>query len=79
MDNTECSHPKVVTFDCRVPYSDCFIEVSGTEDPLMDCDTENPEEVEFPEEVTSLGIDNNSSSSTVEVNFRICTTCHRLL
>lgn len=79
MENgTNCAHPTHVHLDCRVGYSD--ISVGVNDEYLIDAGgTEDPEEVEFPSEVTDLGIENDSGGSVVTVSLKVCLTCRKVI
>lgn len=64
--------------DCLVGYGDLMMDTSDNSFDFSR-DDEDPEEKEFPEEVTNLGIVNRSSGSVVEVNLRICLTCQKVI
>lgn len=75
--NTECTHSHFIDLDARVGYGEVTVGIDG--DRILDIDDEDPEEVEFPESVTGLGIENDSSGSTVNISMKICVDCRRVL
>ena len=75
--DTTCSHSHKVTLDARVGYGEVTVTVD--DEPILDIGQDDPEEVEFPTEVTDLGIENDSGGSTVNVTLTVCLTCHKVV